>query len=62
MFIKTSKMLDLPIPKKLLVHGWIMMKDGKMSKSKGNVIYPELLINKYGLDATKYFLLKEYAN
>ena len=51
--------LDLPIPKKLLVHGWIMMKDGKMSKSKGNVIYPETLIERYGLDATKYFLLKE---
>lgn len=51
--------LDLPLPKKLLVHGWIMMKDGKMSKSKGNVIYPETLINRYGLDATKYFLLKE---
>lgn len=51
--------LDLPIPKKLLVHGWIMMKDGKMSKSKGNVIYPETLIDRYGLDATKYFLLKE---
>ena len=51
--------LDLPIPKKLLAHGWIMMKDGKMSKSKGNVIYPETLINRYGLDATKYFLLKE---
>ena len=50
--------LDLPIPKKLLVHGWVMMKDGKMSKSKGNVIYPETLIERYGLDATKYFLLK----
>ena len=54
--------LDLPIPKKLLVHGWIMMKDGKMSKSKGNVIYPETLIEKYGLDATKYFLLKVLNN
>jgi methionyl-tRNA synthetase len=51
--------LDLPLPKKLYAHGWIMMKDGKMSKSKGNVIYPETLINRYGLDATKYFLLKE---
>lgn len=51
--------LDLPMPKKLFAHGWIMMKDGKMSKSKGNVIYPETLINRYGLDATKYFLLKE---
>ena len=50
--------LNLPIPKKLLVHGWVMMKDGKMSKSKENVIYPETLIEKYGLDATKYFLLK----
>ena len=51
--------LDLPLPKKILAHGWIMMKDGKMSKSKGNVIYPEVLINRYGLDATRYFLLKE---
>ena len=49
--------LDLPLPKQIFVHNWIMMKDGKMSKSKGNVIYPEFLINKYGLDATKYFLL-----
>ena len=54
--------LDLPIPKKLLVHGWVMMKDGKMSKSKGNVIYPETLMGKYGLDATKYFLLKVLNN
>lgn len=51
--------LGLPLPKQILVHNWIMMKDGKMSKSKGNVVYPELLIDKYGLDATKYFLLRE---
>ena len=51
--------LDLPIPKTIFVHNWIMMKDGKMSKSKGNVIYPEQLIEKYGLDATKYFLIRE---
>lgn len=51
--------LDLPLPKKIFAHGFIMMKDGKMSKSKGNVVYPEMLIERYGLDATRYFLLRE---
>ncbi len=51
--------LDLPLPKTILVHNWITMKDGKMSKSKGNVIYPESLIERYGLDSVKYFLLRE---
>ena len=50
--------LGLELPKKIYAHSWIVMKDGKMSKSKGNVIYPEDLIEKYGLDATKYYLLR----
>ncbi len=53
--------LDLPLPKKIYAHGFIMMKDGKMSKSKGNVVYPEMLIERYGLDATKYFLMREFS-
>ena len=52
--------LDLPLPKKIYAHGFIMMKDGKMSKSKGNVVYPEMLVEKYGLDATRYYLLREF--
>lgn len=51
--------LDLPLPKKVFAHGFIMMKDGKMSKSKGNVVSPEMLVERFGLDATRYFLLRE---
>lgn len=51
--------LDLPLPKKVFAHGWILMKDGKMSKSKGNVVNPETLIDRYGLDALRYYLLRE---
>ena len=51
--------LDLPLPKKVFAHGWILMKDGKMSKSKGNVVNPVTLIERYGLDALRYYLLRE---
>ena len=51
--------LNLPLPKTILVHNWIMMKNGKMSKSVGNVVYPETLIDRYGLDSVKYYLLRE---
>jgi len=51
--------LDVPVTFKLYAHGWYMMKDGKMSKSTGKVVYPEPLIEKYGLDPLRYFLLKE---
>lgn len=51
--------LDLPLPKKVFAHGWILMKDGKMSKSKGNVVDPYDLIDRYGLDALRYYLLRE---
>lgn len=51
--------LDLPLPKKIFAHGWILMKDGKMSKSKGNVIDPNVLVDRYGLDSLRYYLLRE---
>ena len=51
--------LELPLPKKVFGHGWLLMKDGKMSKSKGNVVDPVTLIDRYGLDALRYYLLRE---
>ncbi|NMO96855.1 methionine--tRNA ligase [Paenibacillus lemnae] len=51
--------LDLPLPKKVFAHGWLLMKDGKMSKSKGNVVDPITMIDRYGLDALRYYLLRE---
>ncbi|WP_027869421.1 methionine--tRNA ligase [Eubacterium sp. AB3007] len=52
--------LDVPLPKQVLGHGWLLIDGGKMSKSKGNVVDPVVLINRYGIDALKYFLLREY--
>lgn len=49
-----------PLPKKVLGHGWLLIDGGKMSKSKGNVVDPVKLIDRYGVDALKYFLLREY--
>lgn len=51
--------LDVPLPKKVFAHGWFLTKEGKMSKSKGNVIDPVALIDHFGLDAFRYFLLRE---
>ena len=50
--------LDLPLPSRLVAHGWFVMKDGKMSKSKGNVIYPEMLVERFGLDPLRYYLMR----
>jgi methionyl-tRNA synthetase len=53
--------LDLEVPQQVYGTGWILFADDKMSKSKGNVVYPEPLIERYGVDALKYFLLREFA-
>ncbi len=52
--------MNEPVPQKVLGHGWILIDGGKMSKSKGNIVDPEILIDRYGIDALKYFLLREY--
>ena len=51
--------LDLPLPKKVFGHGWLLLGGGKMSKSKGNVVDPVKLCDRYGVDAVRYFLLRE---
>lgn len=51
--------LDIPIKFKLYAHGWVLMKEGKMSKSFGNVVYPSDVKNRYGLDALRYYLVRE---
>ncbi len=52
--------LELPMPKQVFGHGWLLFDGGKMSKSKGNVVDPTILIDRYGVDGLKYFLLREY--
>ena len=51
--------LDIPVNYQLVVHGWILNRDGKMSKSRGNAVYPEDLYSRYGSDSVRYYLAKE---
>ena len=51
--------LGVPLNFKLYVHGWILNRDGKMSKSRGNSVYPMDLVNRYGVDSVRYYLTKE---
>lgn len=51
--------LDLPLPQRVFGHGWLLLGDAKMSKSRGNVVEPRALVAKYGLDAVRYYLVRE---
>ena len=51
--------LDIPLPKQVFGHPWLLQGDGKMSKSKGNVLYADTLVNFFGVDAVRYFVLHE---
>ncbi len=51
--------LDLPTPRQIYAHGWLLMANDKMSKSKGNVIYPDFIVDNYGSDVLRYYLLRE---
>ncbi len=51
--------LDIELPKQVFGHGWLMLEGGKMSKSKGNIVDPEVLVNHFGVDAVRYYLLHE---
>ncbi len=52
--------LGLPMPKKVYGHGWLLLDGGKMSKSKGNVVDPVILAERYGVDALRFFLMREF--
>ncbi|MBR4863603.1 MAG: class I tRNA ligase family protein, partial [Oscillospiraceae bacterium] len=52
--------LDLPLPKKVFGHGWLLLDGGKMSKSKGNVVDPYILAERFGVDALRFFLLRSF--
>ena len=52
--------LELPLPKKIYGHGWLLIDGGKMSKSKGNVVDPVVLVDRYGADSLRFFLMREF--